>query len=100
MAAKKPTPTEVSESLTGFDEIAIKQKFGVPIRKLAEEDQTQFLRALVFTLFRRDGQADPAAHHAAQSLTLTEVTEKFMIPKTKAQKADADFDEQPPTTTP
>lgn len=94
--SSKPTPQEVAESLTGFDEIAIKQKFGMALKPLGDEDQTQFLRALVFVLRRRDGKQDAEAFHLAQSATLAEVSEEFQQPGA----ADEDFEEQPPTTKP
>lgn len=97
--SKKPTPQEVAESLTGFDEIAIKQKFGSPLKQLGDEDQTQFLRALVFVLRRRDEKKDAEAYHIAQSMTLGEVSAEFTNP-TEEEQAEADFVEQPPTTKP
>lgn len=90
-----PTPKEVSESLTGFDEIAVKQKFGAPPTTLAQEDQTQFMRALVFVLRRRDGKTDPEAFHLAQTMTIGELAEAFSL-----EDAEADFVEPPLTMTP
>lgn len=92
---EKPTPKEVSDSLTGFDEIAIKQKFGDPLKKLADDDQTQFLRALVFVIRRRDGKPDSEAFHIAQSITLGAISDEF-----RGEDAEADFGEQPSTTKP
>lgn len=97
--SKKPTPQEASESLTGFDEIAIKQKFGSPLKQLGDEDPTQFLRALVFVLRRRDGKADAEAFHLAQSMTLADVSAEFTNP-TVEEQAEADFVEPPRTTKP
>lgn len=93
--SKKPTPQEVSESLTGFDEIAIKQKFGDTLKRLGDDDQTQFLRALVFVLRRRDDKSDAEAYHLAQSLTLGEVADEF-----SQDDAEADFGKQPRTKKP
>lgn len=95
--SSKPTPQEVAESLTGFDEIAIKQKFGMALKPLGDEDQTQFLRALVFVLRRRDGKQDAEAFHLAQAATLSEVSAQFQQP---GEEAEADFVEPPRTTTP
>ena len=95
MSKKKITANELSKSLTGFDEIAIKQKFGVSLNALIQYDQTQFLRALVFVLRRRDGKLDAEAFHIAQSLGLGDVQAEF-----GDEDAEADFEEQPTTTTP
>lgn len=94
---KKQTASMVSESLTGFDEIAIKQHFGATIRGLTQDDPTQYLRALVFVLERRAGKKDPEAYHVAQSMSLIEVKDRLPM---AADDADADFDEQPRTTKP
>lgn len=93
--SKTLTANEVSESLTGFDEIAIKQQFGGTIRTLTQEDPTQYMRALVFVLERRGGKKDAEAYHVAQSMSLIEVKDR--LPQ---EDANADFDEQPTTTTP
>lgn len=91
----KQTANEISESLTGFDEIAIKQHFGGTIRDLSKEDPTQYMRSLVFIIERRGGKKDPDAYHAAQSMSLAEIGSRF-----GDSNADEDFDEQPRTTTP
>lgn len=64
------TATEVFESLTGFDEIAIAQKFGTDVTVLADTKPTMFMRALVYVLKRRDGMTDAEAKNAAMGLTL------------------------------
>lgn len=73
------TPNEVMESMTGFDEIAVAQKFGGEILSLAESRQTAFMRALVFVIKRREGLKDADAYRAAQELTLKETQEFFAL---------------------
>ncbi len=66
------TADEMFESLNGFDEIAIRQRFGVPIGSLAKEAETepfQFIRALAFVAERRAGKPDDEAFNAAMTLS-------------------------------
>lgn len=89
------TITEAVESATGFDEIAVKQKFGTPLGELLERDRLQGLRAIVFIQARSEGKKDDEAYHAAQALPLSELKARFT-----EQDAEADFASQPRTTTP
>lgn len=73
----KLTATEVMESLTGFDEIAIEQQWGADISTLARTNVSKFSRALAFTLKRRDGLKDPEAKKEILGLTLGEVDAMF-----------------------
>lgn len=95
-AAAQKAVQEAIKSMTGFDEIAVKQKFGTPIVELLQGDQLQGLRAILFVEFRRDGKKDDEAFHRAQEISISEVNERI------GGKADglSDFDSQPPTTTP
>jgi len=95
MATKKPTLKEVSQSLTGFDEIAIKQKFSTSLAQLSQDDATQFARALAFVLERRDGKNDAEAYHIVQTDTLAKINARF-----REEDAEADFSEPPTTTAP
>lgn len=71
------TIEEVSDSLTGFDEIAIAQHFGRTVTDLAQHDPSMFGRALVFVVERRDGKSDDDARNAALGMTLKEYAAFF-----------------------
>lgn len=91
------TTEQMSDSLTGFDEIAIKKFFGAPVSILAGNqenpgDPMQYLRSLVFVAERRDGKNDNEARNIAQSLTIKEVTDYF----DKNEEAALDFDPDAP----
>lgn len=96
-AAMKKLINEAIESMTGFDEIAVKQKFDAPLDGLLQSDRLQGLRALVFVGFRRDdGMKDDQAFHRAQELSIKEVNDWFF----KKDGEQADFVEPPLTKTP
>lgn len=65
-----------ARSLTGFDEVAIAQYFRVKLTKLAE-DETSFMRALLFVKARRDGSSDQDAFRAAMTATVEDVVGRF-----------------------
>jgi hypothetical protein len=77
------TVEELADSLTGFDEIAIKKAFGSPFSALAPNekgeggDVFQFLRVLVFVHRRREGENDITAYNSAQGMTTGEVNAYF-----------------------
>ena len=95
------TVQELSDSLTGFDEIAIKKAFGVPFAALAPNekgeggDVFQFLRSLVFIHARREGANDVTAYNAAQGLTTAEVNGYFA-----EESAESGKDGSAPEVTP
>lgn len=66
-----------SESLTGFDEIAITHHFGHTIADLAQTNASMFVRALVFIIKRREGATDEDARNAAMGMTLKDSTGFF-----------------------
>lgn len=70
MAETELTLEEVSDSLTGFDEIAITQQFGRTVTDLAQHDPSMFGRAMVFVVKRRDGATDDDARNAAMAMTM------------------------------
>ena len=74
MSAQEHTVTEVAESLTGFDEIAIEKSFGAALDELKP---TMAGRALVFVVERRAGKDDGAAKNAAMSMPIGEVNAYF-----------------------
>lgn len=69
--------TEVTESLTGFDEIAIEQAFGAGIGDLLENKATTAARALLFVLRRRDGLKDGEARKVVMEMRLGDVQDYF-----------------------
>ena len=89
VADDRPSSREVVDSLTGYDEVAIEKRFGRDIEDLAENTGTTFLRALMFTLKRREGLSDGDAHTAVMSMTFAELREAF------APDADADLPGSP-----
>lgn len=75
--AVETTAEEFFESLNGFDEIAVARAWGAEITTLAETKPTTFVRALVFTHRRREGDADETAKTFAMTLTLKECNAYF-----------------------
>lgn len=72
-----PEPVSVQEmvgSLTGFDEIAIEQKFKGELNNLGP---TMTMRALVFVQERRAGADDKAAYGEAMRMTLSAINDRF-----------------------
>lgn len=70
---KRPTVGEVMDSLTGFDELAIRAQFGDPVERLGG---TMIMRALhMVTLRRADpGLKAPDAYSQVMALPLGDVT--------------------------
>ena len=91
------TAEEFFESLTGFDELAIKKAFGVPVTKLPDVDAMEFARALVFVAKTRDGMSAVDAKHASLSMTIGEVTGFFADDEVGLESGK---DETKPVTTP
>lgn len=77
MSATDQTANDVFNTLTGFDEIAIKREFKADVLTLAKTDKAGFLRALVFIDHRRAGVKDRDAFKATMELLLSEVTDYF-----------------------
>lgn len=67
---------DVANSLTGFDELAIKKAFGAELEQLMETGST-FLRALAFAVFRHEGQSDKDAYAAVMGMRLGDVNAMF-----------------------
>ena len=68
------TGSEIFESLTGYDELVIGQRFGASPEDL---EGAKLGRCLIFTVKRREGLSDEEAYVAAMNLTLKAVTEFF-----------------------
>lgn len=77
MSATDQTADEMFNSLTGFDEIAIKKEFRSDVYALGKEDKAAFMRALIFTGHRRGGAKDSEAYKAAMDLPQSEVVDYF-----------------------
>lgn len=73
---EKLSPDALAESLTGFEEIAIRQFFRTKLEDLAE-DSTMMMRALLFVVYKRDGMKDADAFQTAMHESLSSVVEKF-----------------------
>lgn len=87
--AEKPTMTEVTDSLTGYDEIAITQQFDRDFAVLLDFPTT-LGRALIFILKRRDGLTDKEAKREVMNMRLGDVNDYFA--------EDPDDVEDPDTT--
>lgn len=70
------TSSEVLESLTGYEELAIEKSFGSVIEAMTKTP-SKFGRALVFILKRREGLKDNEAKNYALELTMRAVDDHF-----------------------
>lgn len=71
------TPSQVVKSLTGFDEIAVRQAFGTPVAELTNRDRFGFMRALYFVALRREGVKDGDAYRETMETTLETIQGAF-----------------------
>jgi hypothetical protein len=71
------TAEEMTESLTGFDEIAVEKHLDLRIYADAEREPVKVLRALVFVHRRREGDDDAAAKQYAMDLPLKALQDYF-----------------------
>jgi hypothetical protein len=94
MAETDKTAEEVLDSLTGFDEMAIKQHFGSPISDLAT-DQSMLARALVFVLRRRDGKSDDDSRNDVLAMSLKEVLGYFSEESQESGKDEPSVEPKP-----
>lgn len=65
----------VAKSLNGFDEIAIEAAFHRPFRKM--DTGTMMARAILFTVYRREGTKDADAYRRAMLLNIEELAATF-----------------------
>lgn len=89
---------DFGDSLTGFDEIAIAQRFGRTITEMTS-DFSMFTRALIFVAKRRDGANDEEAWTGAMELAFLDVS-TFFAEATPAEDeaedaGDSGKDEEP-----
>lgn len=73
----RPTIDEFIDTLTGFEEIAIKGAFGEKPAELGAHDRTGVVRSLFFVAKKREGLKDNEAKHAALAATIGEVQAIF-----------------------
>lgn len=73
--SEKPTVEEMAESLTGFEELAIKAHFDATVDSF--DSGTMLLRALVFVQHTRAGMKAKDAKDAAMALTIKALPEQF-----------------------
>lgn len=83
--------SEMLESLTGYDEVAISQHFGAEALELAEKKPTMLARAMAFVHMTREGSDTKAAKKAAMELSIREANDYF------AESQDEPFPEEPVT---
>lgn len=68
---------DLLDSLTGFEELAISERFGFDITTLLDRSATMAGRALVFTEKTRSGQKPGDAYKGAMSMTVRAVNDHF-----------------------
>lgn len=78
MSAPTITGQEMAESLTGFDQIAVKNRFGKDPFQFGEDEGPTFVRALVFVQKRRDGMSDDDAYDHAMNLPVGALKDAFL----------------------
>lgn len=72
------TLQETYDSLSGFDEIAIRREFRETVAQLVDgEDRTRMQRALVFIDLRRGGATDAEAYEQAMGAPWAEIRDYF-----------------------
>lgn len=79
---EKLNSQEMTRSLTGFDEIAIKKAFGARFEDL---EGMFFARSLLFVQMRREGAGDAAAFKAVMEMTFGDVEDRFDKPAADAE---------------
>lgn len=77
MSTADITADEMFDALTGFEEIAISKSFGRTVVELANSDQLQLGRALIFAHLRRSGIKDVAAYKQAQEMGTRQARDYF-----------------------
>lgn len=95
MSTADVTAEEVTESITGFDEIAVEKHFdGLDLYMDGERKPIKMLRALIFVHLRHtagEHGKDTATAEAAMAMPLSDV-QAYFKPDTEANPADPDTD--------
>jgi hypothetical protein len=68
--------TELSRSITGFDQVAVRARFHDRLENLMD-DGLMFMRVMYFVHLRRQGAKDADALNQAMALPLSELTDLF-----------------------
>lgn len=89
MAVTDDTVESFTETLTGFDEIAIEKHMGIDVYMEAEHKPIKAIRALVFVHRTRAGDKPNDARKHALDLPFREVNDYF----TDGEADDSDDDE-------
>jgi len=96
----KSSLLEVADSVTGFEEIEVTERFGRPLGDLQFTDGAMWARALVFTLKRREKVVDADAHNQALSLAVKDVWSYFAKEDAESGKDDQTSETPPPSSPP
>jgi hypothetical protein len=90
MAETTTTLDEITDSLTGHDELNVHTAFGADVADLVQTRKTIFMRAMIAVHYNREGgDAFPLAYRKAMDLTMKDVIGFF------SEQAD-DFDPDQP----
>lgn len=103
MSTVKVTATEVFESLTGYEEVAITRAFGANPNEVDENGKSDLVgtllgRSLVFVVERRDGKSDAEAEQIAMSMTTPQLLDYFAPEGDEESGKDSGPSEQQPET--
>lgn len=66
-APSKPTVDEVVDSLTGYDELAIEERFGSDINTLLNVNPVKGMRALAFVVIKRQNETADVKNPAGKA---------------------------------
>lgn len=77
-------------SLSGFEEIAIEERFGATIGAILNVSLSKAGRALLFIKHRREGLKDSEAYKRAMELRLVDVSNLFFTDDEDADDVDPD----------
>lgn len=105
MSTVKVTATEVFESLTGYEEVAIAKTFGANPHETDEHGKSDLVgtllgRSLVFVVARRDGKSDAEAEQVAMSMTVPELLDYFAPEGDEESGKDSESSEPEPESLP
>lgn len=95
MSRSELTAQQVRDSVSGYEELAIEEKFGHIYEEIAQTRPSMFGRALLFTLKRREGVVDVDAYDAVMKMSLQEVSDSFAEPS-EEEEGKGDGPEQQP----
>ena len=73
----KITASEMVQSLTGFEELAIEKHMGVDPYADGQRKPMAVMRALVFVLRKREGASDADARQAAMGMPMGQLRDLF-----------------------